>query len=59
MKKMLIGDQWTGASDGRTLPVISPSDGQAFDEIACGSAHEVDLAVKAARGSMPPSAAAS
>src|SRR5574343_412936 len=52
MKKMLIGDQWVGAGDGRTLPVISPSDGQAFDEIARGSAHEVDLAVKAARASL-------
>ena len=52
MKKMLIGDQWTAASDGRTLPVISPSNGQPFDEIARGSAHEVDLAVKAARASL-------
>ena len=52
MKKMLIGDQWTGASDGRTLPVISPCTGQAFDEIPRGSAQDVDRAVQAARASL-------
>ena len=52
MKKMLIGDQWTGASDGRALPVISPSNGQAFDEIPRGTAHDVDRAVQAARASL-------
>lgn len=49
MNRMLIGDQWVPARDGETLPVINPSDGQAFAEIARGRAHEVDLAVKAAR----------
>ena len=46
MHKMLIGDQWLSARDGRTLPVVNPSDGQPFDEISRGSAHEIDLAVR-------------
>ena len=31
------------------LPVISPADGEAYDQIARGTAHEIDLAVAAAR----------
>lgn len=49
MKQMFIGGRWVGAQDGRTLPVINPADGEAFDQIARGGAHEVDAAVKAAR----------
>ena len=49
MHKMLIGADWVSARDGRTLPVVNPSNGTSFDEIARGTAHEVDLAVKAAR----------
>ncbi len=49
MKKMFIGGQWLPAQDGRTLPVIAPADGQAFDEIPRGTAGDVDSAVKAAR----------
>jgi aldehyde dehydrogenase (NAD+) len=49
MKKMFIGGQWLSAQDGRTIPVVNPADGQAFDEIARGSADDVDRAVKAAR----------
>ena len=49
MHKMLIGADWLSARDGRTLPVVNPSNGTSFDEIARGTAHEVDLAVKAAR----------
>ncbi len=49
MHKMFIGGQWVAAQDGRSLPVIDPSNGQAFDEIACGSAADVDRAVQAAR----------
>ena len=49
MHKMLIGADWLSARDGRTLPVVNPSNGTPFDEIARGTAHEVDLAVKAAR----------
>jgi aldehyde dehydrogenase (NAD+) len=49
VKKMLIGGQWLAARDERTLPVIAPADGKAFDQIARGGAHEVDRAVQAAR----------
>ena len=52
MHKMLIGGQWIHAKDGRSLPVINPSDGQSFDEISRGGAHEIDLAVKAARAAL-------
>jgi aldehyde dehydrogenase (NAD+) len=37
-----------GASE-RTIPVIDPSDGQAYDTIQRGTAEDVDQAVKAAR----------
>ena len=49
MKKMLIGGAWVSAADGRSIPVISPSDGLVFDAIARGGSAEIDLAVKAAR----------
>jgi aldehyde dehydrogenase (NAD+) len=52
MKQMFIGGRWLPARDGRSLPVVDPADGQAFDEIARGTAHEVDLAVAAARASL-------
>ncbi len=37
------------SSSGRTIPVIDPSDGQAFDELQRGSADDIDAAVGAAR----------
>jgi len=49
MKQMFLGGRWLPARDGRTLPVVDPADGQVFDEIARGTAHEVDLAVAEAR----------
>jgi aldehyde dehydrogenase (NAD+) len=45
----LIGGRWQPASDGRTLDMISPSDGQAFASIARGTRADVDGAVAAAR----------
>ncbi len=52
MKKMYIGGRWLPAQDGRTLPVVSPADGETFDQVARGGAHEVDLAVAAARAAL-------
>ena len=52
MKQMFIGGKWLAAQDGRTIPVIAPADGETFDQIPRGTAHEVDLAVKAARASL-------
>ncbi len=49
MRKLFIGGRWTAARDKRMLPVISPADGEAYDQIARGTAHEIDLAVAAAR----------
>ena len=45
----LIGGKWQPASDGRTLDMISPSDGHAFATIARGTGDDVDAAVAAAR----------
>ncbi|MBO9645742.1 MAG: aldehyde dehydrogenase family protein [Pseudacidovorax sp.] len=52
MRQMFIGGQWIGAGDGRTLPVVSPADGEAFDQIPRGGAREVDMAVQAARAAL-------
>ena len=52
MKKMFIGGHWLAARDGRSLPVVSPADGETFDHIPRGLAHEVDLAVDSARSAL-------
>jgi aldehyde dehydrogenase (NAD+) len=52
MNRMFIGGRWLAARDGRTIPVVSPADGEAFQQIARGGAQEVDLAVAAARASL-------
>ena len=44
-----IGGEWVRAADGRSLPVIDPSTGEVFAEIARGGLQDVDAAVKAAR----------
>ena len=49
MKQMFIGGRWLSAHDGRVLPVVSPADGEVFDQIPRGSAREIDEAVAAAR----------
>ena len=52
MKKMFVGGRWLAARDERTLSVVAPADGETFDRIAAGGAHEVDLAVQAARAAL-------
>lgn len=57
----LIGAEWRPALSGHTLPMVEPSTGAIFAEIAASDAADIDLAVKAAReafdtgpwGSMP------
>lgn len=49
MYKMLIGGRWVDARDGATLPVINPANGKEFARVPRGGAHDVDLAVNAAR----------
>jgi len=44
-----IGNRWTEAASGETLPAVDPSDGQPFARIARGNAADVDAAVQAAR----------
>ena len=52
MSQHFINGEWVAAASGETLPVIDPSTGQAFDEIARGNAADVDRAVKAARAAL-------
>ncbi len=47
--QVLIDGKWLNASDDRSLEVINPSDGEAFGEIARGTADDVNRAVKTAR----------
>lgn len=49
MHHHFIANTQVPPSSGRTLPMIDPSDGQPFDEIARGNAHDMDTAVRAAR----------
>src|SRR5438094_7650958 len=43
-----IANQWVGAVRGERLPMVDPSDGTAFAEIARGTAEDIDQAVRAA-----------
>ena len=49
---VLIGGKWQAPASGATLPVINPSDGEAFGRIARGAAEDIDRAVKAAHKAM-------
>ncbi len=47
--QMLIGGEWTDASDGNTREILSPATGDAIAEVPEGTAADVDRAVAAAR----------
>jgi betaine-aldehyde dehydrogenase len=47
--QMLIGGEWTDASDGNTREILSPATGDAIAEVPEGTAEDVDRAVAAAR----------
>src|ERR1700744_3958463 len=47
--KHFIGNQWVRAAGGETIPVVDPSDGQVFTELARGNAADIDRAVTSAR----------
>jgi aldehyde dehydrogenase (NAD+) len=49
MQYHFIGNAPVPSASERTLPVIDPSDGQAYDAIQRGDAHDIDAAVRAAR----------
>src|SRR4051812_47271926 len=44
-----IGNRLVPAVDGRTIPVVDPSDGSVFAHIARGNAEDIDRAVLAAQ----------
>ena len=52
MQLNYIANAAVPSDSGRTIPVIDPSDGQAFDHIQRSSAADVDAAVRAARQCM-------
>jgi len=52
MQKHFIGGHWVAGSDGRTLPVVDPSTGEVFDELARGNADDIDRAIRAARAAL-------
>ena len=47
-----IANAATPSSSGRTIPMLDPSDGQAFEEIQRSNAADIDAAVRAARQAM-------
>ena len=47
-----IGNHWRSGSSGETIPVLDPSDGQAFAQIARGTVDDIDAAVRAARAAV-------
>ena len=49
MQQHYIDGQWVASASGETLPVIDPSTGEAFDQLARGNADDIDRAVRAAR----------
>src|SRR3546814_1872876 len=49
MHKNFIGNQWVSALAGQTVPVIDPSNGQLYAEIARSGEADIDVAVRAAR----------
>jgi aldehyde dehydrogenase (NAD+) len=44
-----IGSEWVSPAGGETIPVLDPSDGQSFAQLARGNAADIDAAVRAAR----------
>lgn len=49
MQHHFIAHASVPSSSGRTIAVLDPSDGQPFEEIARGTAEDIDAAVRAAR----------
>ncbi len=49
---LLINNAWTPAAGGAEIPVLDPSDGQPFAQLARGDAADVDRAVAAARAAL-------
>ncbi len=52
MSRHFIAGDWAAPAGGETLPVVDPSTGLPFDQIARGNAADVDAAVRAARAAL-------
>ncbi len=52
MQLNYIANASVPSSSGRMIPVLDPSDGQAFEEIQRGDANDINTAVQAARQCM-------
>ena len=50
--KLLIGDEWVEAADGRTFETIDPATGDVICEVAHAGAEDVDRAVRAAAAAL-------
>ena len=48
-RQMLIGGRWVASNSGKTFPTVNPATGQVLGQVAWADAHDVDLAVSAAR----------
>jgi|GEM_PF-6429974 len=46
---MLIGDRWTDALCGKTIPVMDPATGERLCTVPAGKSADVDAAVSAAQ----------
>lgn len=47
--ELLIDGKWRPAVSGETIDVVDPATGKAFTSVQAGGAHDIDLAVSAAR----------
>ena len=52
MTQMIINGERVNAADGRTLDVVSPTDGQVFTTIPRGQSADIDNAVASARAAL-------
>jgi aldehyde dehydrogenase (NAD+) len=52
LPRHFIAGDWAAPAGGETLPVVDPSTGLPFDQIARGNAADVDAAVRAARAAL-------
>ena len=50
--RLLIGDEWLEAADGRTFTTVDPSTGEPICEVAMAGAGDVDRAASAARAAL-------
>ncbi len=51
--QMRIGDEWRGASDRRTRPVLNPATGEAFAEVPEGTREDARASLEAAKAAQP------